>query len=64
MPHKIIPVGLADEEEEGIRNGQTPEEACKARIFKRANKNPGNEKDPEYQRLVEFFFGQRNTKHE
>jgi hypothetical protein len=57
MPRKIIPIGPVDEEEEGIKNGQTPEEACKARIWRRANKNPGNMNDPEYKRLGEFFFG-------
>ncbi len=46
-------------DDEGIENGQTPEEACKSRIFNRAFRsgNPAALETPEYKHLEKFFRG-------
>ena len=46
-------------DQDGIENGQTPEEACKSRILDRAFRSgiPSVENDPEYKRLFKYFHG-------
>jgi hypothetical protein len=46
-------------DEEGVKQGQTPEEACKSRIYKRmCDQRYTDESDPEWQRLHNFFHGE------
>jgi hypothetical protein len=45
---------------EGIENGQTPEEACKSRIYNRAFRSGNTSvlESPEYRHLEKYFWGE------